>query len=135
MRDTLVWCSTLTVDDVERQAYGHHIRTEDHHQVARLIVKAERRLLTRAKSIPQRINDGRLTVEELNDVLADIVLRVVKNPNGYTSEQAGEFSYRLNWSAASGRIHITKEDLQNLGIGESNTFQPIRSVVPERRIA
>lgn len=134
MSDTLVWCSTLTVEDVERQAYGHHIRAEDHHQVARLIVKAERRLLQRVRSIPARLDDGRLSVETLNDVIADMVLRVVRNPAGISSEQAGEYSYRLNWSAASGRIHITREDLANLGIGTDTAPATIWSKPPAWRI-
>lgn len=116
-------------------AYGMDIPDEFEQEVVALVVKAERRLLRRARSIPDRIKDGRLDVEDVADVVADMVLRVVKNPGGYSSEQAGEFSYRIDWGAASGRIHVTKEDLQNLGIGGSGAgLRPIRSSVPAWRL-
>lgn len=120
---------------VKSYAYGMDIPDEFEEEVVALIVKAERRLLRRASSIPKRIEDGRLSKEDVADVVADMVLRVVKNPGGYSSEQAGEFSYRIDWGAASGRIHVTKEDLQNLGLGASGaTIGVVRSQPPAWRI-
>lgn len=122
-------------DLVRTYAYGMDIPDEFEQEVVALIVKAERRLLRRAPSIPSRIEDERLTKDDVADVVADMVLRVVKNPGGYSSEQAGEFSYRIDWGAASGRIHVTKEDLQNLGVATTAPkFGSIRSRVPRWRI-
>lgn len=106
-----------TPETLQAAAYGLDIPEAHREQVEALLAKAERRLINRVKHIPKRIDQGKLTAEEVADVVHDMVLRVVKNPGGYSSEQAGEFSYRLDWAAASGRIHITKEDLKNLGIG------------------
>lgn len=117
-----------TPDDVRAVAYGLDIQQESDAEVQALINKAQRRLLNRAPGITRRLNDGQLTTAEVTDVIVDIVLRVVRNPVGVESEQAGEFSYRINWAAASGRIHITSEDLKNLGIGTgAGTSRSIRS--------
>ena len=122
-------------DGVRAQAYGVHLPESSDDQLTALILKAERRLLARAKSIPQRVEDGRLAVEDVADVVTDMVLRVVRNPGGYSSEGAGEFNYRIDWAAASGRIQVTREDLTNLGIGQSGpAIGSYRSNVPSWRL-
>lgn len=124
-----------TVEMVRESAYGIDIPDEVNEEIAALIVKAERRLLARVKSIPVRIKDGRLSEEVVGDVVTDMVLRVVRNPEGMTSEQAEGFGYRVDWGAASGRIHVTKEDLLHLGIGaRGHALGNIRVSTPSWRL-
>ena len=124
-----------TVEMVRGSAYGVDIPSEAEEDITALIVKAERRLLARVKSIPARIKDGRLSEEVVGDVVTDMVLRVVRNPEGMTSETAEGFGYRVDWGAASGRIHVTKEDLLHLGVGASGVaVGSIRTKVPTWRL-
>jgi len=124
--------------DIRDAAYGITIPPggEVDASLSGLIDKAERRLIARVPSIPARVADGTLEVAAVRDAIEDIVLRVVRNPNGYSSEQAGEFSYRIDRVTASGRIEITDADLVGLllPVSASTGFGSIRLGVPSWRL-
>ena len=49
-------------------------------------------------------------------VEADIVLRHVRNPDGYASETDGTYGYTFSREMASGRLEILPEDWAALGV-------------------
>lgn len=129
--------SYTSPQDVRSAAYGITIPQSNDvdRSLEALIRKAERRLLARVPSIPARIASAELEVAAVRDAVEDIVLRVIRNPNGYSSEQAGEFSYRIDRVVASGRIEITPEDLVGLRPSKrAGTGRSIRLAIPRWRL-
>lgn len=102
-----------TVDDVQA-VYEQEIPAGARKRVDLLLRKAQARLLARVPSIRARLDAGSLEPVLVRGALEDIVLRVLRNPNGYSMEQAGEFAYRIDRAVASGRIQITDEDVAPL---------------------
>lgn len=124
-----------TFQDVVDAGYGMDIPVEATAAVEALIGKAELRLLARVPTIPARILDGTLDTDLVRGAVEDIVLRVIRNPNGYSSEQAGEFSYRIDRAVASGRIEITPDDVQDLlPVSRARGIGSFRVGVPSWRL-
>ena len=92
-----------TVDDVIKR-YEGVITTERRDWVDTLIPDAEAVLRDELPSLPARINDGRTSTETVTRVVCNLVIGVLRNPGGYTSQSAGEFSYSYagNPTAAGG---------------------------------
>ncbi|MET4609466.1 hypothetical protein ABIC28_000436 [Rhodococcus sp. PvR044] len=57
------------------------------------------------------------------------MLRVVRNPEGYTSETDGGYSYQFNGEASSGKRKIIPEELQILGIRPIQVFTTVPNLV------
>ncbi|GAB3912681.1 hypothetical protein GCM10029964_120910 [Kibdelosporangium lantanae] len=49
-------------------------------------------------------------------VEADIVLRLIRNPEGFTQESDGNYSYMISNQVASGRLEITDAEWTLLGV-------------------
>lgn len=117
MREGLLAVGTYAdFTDVQQAAYGLDIPSDSATQLSieALIAKAEKRLLARVPSIPARIEAGTLDIMLVQGVVEDVVIRLIRNPQGFSSEQAGEFSYRIDRLVASGRIEITDDDVADL---------------------
>ncbi|CAJ1507380.1 Gp19/Gp15/Gp42 family protein [[Mycobacterium] holstebronense] len=41
----------------------------------------------------------------------------MQNPEGYTSETDGDYTYQLNYQLASGELEITRKEWSLLGVG------------------
>lgn len=64
--------------------------------------------------VAARLRSGVLPVELYKDVVARSVMRVVRNPEGYTSEQEGNYQYSLRAQVASGYLWFTDDDVIDL---------------------
>jgi hypothetical protein len=64
--------------------------------------------------IQARLDDGTLTVNGFKSVIAEAVLRVLRNPDGYTNETEGNYSYGLNKQVASGYLMFTRDNISDL---------------------
>lgn len=84
------------------------------------IDKGVRKLLSLCPTIPQKVDNGVLDLEFVADKVMDAVLRVVRNPEGYTSESEGGYSYGLSGSTGSGYLRYYPEELEELGCGGSS---------------
>lgn len=69
-----------------------------------------------------------IDVEDLKAVQAIVVARVMRNPEGYRSENAEGVGYTLDTRAAAGFVYLDSEDWALLGI--KNTGKGIRSLAP-----
>jgi len=49
-------------------------------------------------------------------VESDVVLRLVRNPEGYLSETVGDYTYMLRQYLASGKLELLPEDWETLGV-------------------
>lgn len=73
-------------------------------------------------TIQAQITANELLAEDVEQVESDAVLRLVRNPEGFLSENDGSYSYRVIESLASGKLEITAEEWYILGITESDGF-------------
>lgn len=83
-------------------------------QVERMIERRFERALR--PTIEDQITSGELDVEDVKQVEADAVLRLVRNPDGYLSETDGSYTYQLRSDLATGQLQILPEDWDTLGI-------------------
>ena len=54
---------------------------------------------------------GTVTAGNVVRVVAGMALRLLRNPEGYSSESIGSYSYQRDDLVASGRLHVTDEEL------------------------
>lgn len=64
--------------------------------------------------IAARLASGVLEVDLFKDTVAEAVLRVVRNPEGYTTEQQGNYSYGVRAAVASGYLMFTSDNMLDL---------------------
>lgn len=74
-------------------------------------------------SITSRLSGGQLTVNLYKRVIANAVLRVLRNPEGYTSESEGGYSYGLRATVSSGDLWFTDDEIAMLS-GAGDTLAP-----------
>lgn len=64
--------------------------------------------------IQARLDAGILTPALYKSAIADAVLRVLRNPEGYTQEAEGNYSYGKRATVASGYLMFTAENIEDL---------------------
>lgn len=88
-----------------RLVYEGEILADEEARVTELIAVTERRLDALVPNIATRISTGGVTAGQVKDVVRDATLRRLRNPEGYVSETAGDYSYRLGSTpSASGNL-------------------------------
>jgi len=85
----------------------------------RLIV---RKLARAGRVLEDDIDDGVISEEDVKQVEADAVLRLVRNPEGFLQETDGNYTYMLSSENASTRLMIDPDDWQILGLYSSRVF-------------
>jgi hypothetical protein len=68
----------------------------------------------RMRSIEGRLVSGALLLENYNRVICDVVLRIIRNPQGLQSESESGYSYGLRPVVASGNLWLTQDDVDTL---------------------
>ena len=112
--------SYTTVQDVEAE-WNQQVPEGSLVHVQHLIDKAER-LIARRVDVAGRIADNRLTEADVVDVVCSMVLRVLRNPTGFRSESAGDYSYSADAASASGRIELLPSERRLLAGGSGGAF-------------
>lgn len=77
---------------------------------------AERLIRRRIPDLDDRVDAGTLLEEDVIQVEAEAVLRLVRNPEGYLSESDGDYTYMLRQDVSTGRLEILSEEWEILGI-------------------
>lgn len=88
------------------------VRLED---VERLI----RRTIT---DLDDQVDASTIDIDDVVQVEADAVLRLVRNPEGYLSESDGDYTYMMRQDIATGRLEILPEEWEILGVRKSRMF-------------
>lgn len=117
-----------TADDVKARL-GRPL-TDDETSLAEVrIADAERMILRRIPDLEDKILAGDVAEEDVVQVEADAVCRILRNPDGYTSETDGTYSYAMKWDVASGKLEILDSEWKTLGItsGPISWFKPFGS--------
>jgi hypothetical protein len=106
-----------TVGDVEA-LYGQPIPTARIPYVEALLRSAHARLYARVPAIDSRVSAGKVSADIVREVVIEMVLNVLRNPQGVTqmTTATGPVSSSMSFSAAtSGRMILTDELLELLG--------------------
>jgi hypothetical protein len=67
-------------------------------------------------TLAARITADLTDEEDVKRVESDVVLRLVRNPEGYVSETDGDDTYMLRQDLASGKLELLPEDWETLGV-------------------
>lgn len=81
-----------------------------------LLEDAENLIRARVPNLDARITDGHTRRELVVMIEANAVVRVLRNPGGFRSETAGDYSYTIDTRAAAGYLDIPDTDWRLLGI-------------------
>lgn len=88
-----------------------------------LLRQAVDRITTRwGARVSARLASGALSEELFKDVVSRSVMRVLRNPAGFTSEQEGNYQYSTRAQVASGYLWFTDDDVIDLLGVVSNTM-------------
>lgn len=99
-----------TVEDVELE-WNRPVPDESLAHVNHLIDRAERIVGAAVPNLADRITAGLTTAELVGDVVASMVVRVLRNPDGKRSETAGDYSYELaNGDSTGSGLYLTADD-------------------------
>jgi hypothetical protein len=77
---------------------------------------AERLIRRRIPDLDAQVSAGDVAEDDVIQVEAEAVLRLVRNPEGYMSESDGNYTYMLRNDIATGRLEILSEEWEILGI-------------------
>ena len=102
------------VDDVELR-WGRTPSDEESAVIETRLEDVERMIYRRLPDLDQWIADGDVSLADVIQVESEVVLRLVRNPEGYLSESDGNYSYQMQRELASGRLTILPEEWEMLG--------------------
>lgn len=109
--------------------------TEDEQTLTETRLADAERMLERRVDLAAGIADGDFTEADVVQIEADAVIRILRNPDGYTSETDGTYSYRMNWDVASGKLEIRDSEWRSLGVSSGLSMIDVRPrTVMERRV-
>lgn len=113
------------VDDVAAR-YEGDIPSVRREWVSTLLDDAESVLYGEIPGLDARVNDGRVDVATVCRVECSMVLSVLRNPSGYSSQTAGEFSYSFQGGGSpGGRLVLSAADRRALLGGKRATTVPM----------
>lgn len=118
-----------TASDVQT-VLAKELTTEETALVERRLAQVERMILRRIPDLLEKVAAGGLDADDVRDIEAEAVLRVIRNPEGLYSEQDGSYGYQLSREAADSSLRLLPEEWAVLGIRPSKMFiiTPSRSV-------
>jgi hypothetical protein len=115
-----------TLEDV--QARYHEDISDD--ETLELLINtrlgdAELILKNRIPDLDAQIIDGTILEAVVVMIEAEMILRLIKNPEGYSQESDGNYSYAIYQQVASGRLEVLDSEWDMLGISSNvGVLQP-----------
>lgn len=82
----------------------------------------ERMIRKRIPTLDALITAGDILEDDLIQIEADSVLRLVRNPEGYVSESDGNYTYQFKQSTSAGTLEILPEEWALLGVRASGVL-------------
>lgn len=111
---------------------GRSLTTDETAQVTALLGDAEILLKDRIPDLDTRAED----LDYLQRVIlveASSVTRLVRNPEGYTAEGDGNYSYQINWRLSTGQLEISDREWKLLGFSPAVGVLDVRARTPFER--
>ncbi len=100
--------AAASVEDVQRR-FVRPLEDQERVVVAQRLDDAEE--LIRARVDPASVAPAVLAMVE-----AEMVLRLIRNPDGYSQETDGNYSYSVSALVASGRLEVLPDEWRLLGV-------------------
>lgn len=117
-------------------AWGQPVPDASVAHVDYLIDKAERLVRGGVPNLDARLLVGPLTEDDVSDVVCDMVLRVLKNPEGYKYETAGDYAVQRDVTVAGGlltllstekaRLRGSRGEVTSVPVGDDALLRPHR---------
>ena len=104
-----------TVEDVENR-FTRELTEEERQLVQSRLQDVEAVIKARIPNLDDKVASGDISEHIVVMVESEAVLRVLRNPEGYSQETDGNYSYSMSSSAAPGRIVILPEEWAWLGV-------------------
>lgn|SRR5690606_1766994 len=104
------------VDDVKNR-FHRELEPQEIVVVGTRLEDAERHLRRRIKDLDERVVNGSLDEGDVAMVEAEMVLRLMRNPEGLQQETDGNYSYSLAQRVASGVLEVLDSEWELLGVG------------------
>lgn len=124
-----------STDDVGL-AWNQPVSDEQQEYVDYLIDKAERLVRDKVPTLDARITATTLSALTVGDVVVDMVVRLLRNPEGLSSESAGDYSYQRNAATGEGRLFMRPDEIARLRgnpgqvssvpVGDNALIHPLR---------
>jgi hypothetical protein len=93
---------------------GRPLTTDEQTQVPTLLSDTEILIKARISDLDDKALDDDY-LARVKMVEANAVRRLIRNPDGYTSETDGDYTYQINYKLASGDLSITDQEWSLLG--------------------
>lgn len=103
----------VTLRDITDR-YEGTITNDQQTWVLSLIGDACSLVRSRLPQLDTWIASGQVSTSEVRRVVSEIILRRVRNPKGFRQENAGDYGYSRDPIAASGRLYVTDEELDDM---------------------
>lgn len=114
----------VTVEDVQNRYEGDLGTRFQEKYLMEKIADAQDLIDSRLPSVAGRLAGGSLTTRTYKRVVSDVVLRVLRNPEGFTSESEGGVSYSRSAVVSSGNLWLTAQDVADLTGRQSSSYGP-----------
>jgi hypothetical protein len=103
------------VTDVEDR-FVRALDVDERRVVGTRLGDAELVIKNRIPDLDDRIAEGTLSAAVVVMVEAEMILRLIRNPDGYTQETDGNYSYSISSRVASGVLDVQSHEWSLLGV-------------------
>ncbi|MBM7771974.1 hypothetical protein JOD54_002178 [Actinokineospora baliensis] len=118
-----------TSSDVEDRL-GRELDDSETQIVYTRLEDAETLILAKIPDLHTRVTANTVPRSVVTMIEADAVLRLLRNPNGFSGETDGNYSYQLSRDVASGKLEILDSEWALLGIRRKRFVIAPRLPVP-----
>lgn len=101
---------TISPADIARRYHGDLFAQFTEEEVNEQILDAQAWIDAQYPCVARRLLSGALPERAYVRVVADMVLRVLRNPDGLNNESDGTYSYGRNAAVASGNFWLTNAE-------------------------
>ncbi|QGH80577.1 head-to-tail adaptor [Mycobacterium phage Rahalelujah] len=95
--------------------------------IDRRLDQVERMIKRRIPNLDTKVAASAVFEADLIDIESDVVLRLVRNPEGYLSETDGAYTYQLATDLSQGKLVILDDEWTTLGV---NRLSRMSVIVP-----
>ncbi|QBJ00207.1 head-to-tail adaptor [Mycobacterium phage Pharaoh] len=93
--------------------------------IERRLAQVERMIRRRIPDLDTKAAANPTFKADLIDIEADVVLRLVRNPEGYMSETDGSYTYQIQADLTTGKLSVNDEEWQILGVNRLSRMSVI----------
>jgi len=104
-----------TPDDVQLR-FNRELDPDERQSVEVRLDDVEEMIRLRVPDLDAKIEDGSIRRRLVVAVECEAVLRLIRNPDGFTEETDGNYSYSISAKVASGQLTIEPDEWKLLGV-------------------